>query len=556
MAARLIGHRVSDDRMPKGKRFRGEPAILNLCQEPVPIQGGQMKATIGAIEDEVRTLKLDDSLLFLNHILSVSRGLAHDSALEAEISTLKFRPPAFIIHFLAKQLLLHASNLGHRALDWRTFVRLIDLWLALDDPIVHDPNWKHADPTGFFERFLAQQIPSQRLNPIQRYGLALGLFRDVGVVRRPEAYDLKAKMESELGVSIEQFMALGHVCSALRKANVRGQGCIGTFTPEYLAEAYSQGIEVCRPEIWRSLLPRVSCTRDDFRGLCQDDAYRVADVSFAQFEFNPLVRFPITEILNGHFVAVDPQLIYERVTFGLFYDLFDKSTMGFTNRFGHAFDQFVGQLLGSVCPVQSLWSASDWEQRNQVAKRRNHSQIGDWIYTGSTRKVLLECKSLRPTLELTTYGSDDSVQQVTARIVSALEQLIGHGAAIRENRWRSEGLLPQPTVCVVVTYGRINTINGPFTRKQIRQRLADKGLIVPPFVVLSLEELDSVVRLVEVGHALDDVVLALAEHESFDVLQLYLDDLKERAVSSLAFKKARDFLDRVRPKASAINSQE
>src|SRR5580704_13668067 len=101
-----------------------------------------MTTTIAAIEDEVRTLKLDDSLLLLNHILSVSRGLTHDSALEAEIGTLKFRPPA---------------------LDWPTFVRLIDLWLAIDDPILHDPNWKHADPTGFFERFLAQQIPSQRL---------------------------------------------------------------------------------------------------------------------------------------------------------------------------------------------------------------------------------------------------------------------------------------------------------------------------------------------------------------------------------------------------------
>jgi DNA invertase Pin-like site-specific DNA recombinase len=109
--------------------------------------------------------------------------------------------------------------------------------------------------------------------------------------------------------------------------------------------------------------------------LCQDDAYIVADPSFVKFEFNLLFRFPIIEIMDGHFVAVDPQLVIERVTFGLFYDLFERRKMDFTKRFGYAFDRFIGQLLGSVCPAQSLWSASDWEQQNEGTKRKDHGRV-------------------------------------------------------------------------------------------------------------------------------------------------------------------------------------
>ena len=326
---------------------------------------------------------------------------------------------------------------------------------------------------------------------------------------------------------------------------------MGTFTPMYLAEAYGLGLTVCVPEVWSRFLPRVACNRDLFRQINGQDIYKVSESHFVQFEFNPLYRYPIIEVLPDHFVGVDPFLIAERITLGLFYDLFEKDRLAFTNRFGHAFDRFVGQLLKSACPPELLWSASDWEQRQSNTKQQDHGKIGDWVYSGRACRVLLECKSLRPSLELTTYGSDDSVQRVTDRIASALEQLIGHSKSIQEGRWATERLLPGKVVCVVVTYGRINTINGPFTRKRIRQRLSDKGLNVPSFVVLSLEELDSVVRLVELGKPLDEVILALAQQEdSFDVLRLFNEDLKLRAVSSLAYNKGKEFMDGIRAKVS------
>jgi hypothetical protein len=502
-----------------------------------------MATTQDRLLEEAGSLKLDDSLLFLNHLLAVARGEKADRWLADQIRTRKAGVPAFLVHFLAKQLLLHASNLCIYQLDWRRYERLLDLYFQLDDPISNDPNWKQADPSGLFERLLGQQIPSQRRNAIQKYGLALGIFRDTGPVQWPISYSLKDDIERLLGMPIEKFMAMGHLCYALRAASVRGQACGGSFTPMLLAEAYRQGVDFSIPEVWDRFLLRAACDRDTFRTVCRSDLYRVKDARYFQFEFNPLCRFPITMLGDGRYLAVDPNLIVERTTFGLFYDLFERDGPAFSDRFGYVFDEFIGTLLASVCPADSLWSAAAWE-REDGKKPKNRGKIGDRAYKGTSCTVLLECKSLRPSLELTTYGSDESVQAARKRIVSALEQMIEHGAAIRQGQWKGQGLSPGPVACVVVTYGRIQTINGPFMRKRIRQQLADKGLEVPPFVILSLEEFDVAIRLVELGHALDEVILTLAnEQESFDPLRKYADTLQSRAVSTLTYDKGKAFMD-------------
>jgi len=173
-------------------------------------------------------------------------------------------------------------------------------------------------------------------------------------------------------------------------------------------------------------------------------------------------------------------------------------------------------------------------------------KIGDWAYLGQARNILVECKSLRPSLELTMYGSDSAVQAVVGRISSALEQLVEHDGSIQLGKWQEYGLHPKPVACVVVTYGQIQTANGPFIRKRVRQTLSSKGLNAPPYVVLSLEELDVVIRLVELGHSFDEVIVALAKEEnSFDPLQKFRPELTTQALSSYCYKRAMDFMDHI-----------
>lgn len=229
----------------------------------------QTSSPIVRLLDELASLRLDDSLLFLNHLLAVARGQKNDPTLEGQIRTRKAGVPAILVHFLAKQLLLCASNLGPYPLNWPRYERLLDLYFQLEDPIAHDPTWPTADPTGLFERLLGQQIPAQHRNLIQKYGLGLALFRDAGSVEWPISYDLKANVEGDLGIPIEQFMAMGHLCYALPTASINGHPCVGTFTPMQLVEAFRQGIQFSVPEVWGRFLPRVACDRDAFRVVCR-----------------------------------------------------------------------------------------------------------------------------------------------------------------------------------------------------------------------------------------------------------------------------------------------
>jgi len=502
-----------------------------------------MGVALQDIQNELSTFKLDDSLLFLNHLLGVTRGYTADPVLKPLIDAAS--PPVLphIVHFLAKQLLLHASNFGVRNMNWGNFCHLSSMCINLDDPTQHDPNWKHADPSGFLERLFHQQIGPQQRNPVQKFGLALGLFRDAGPIDWPKPYNLRAELESELQVTLDQFMGMGFITFALRAAKHQGNECMGTFTPMTLARAYDCGYEFCVPEIWSPYLDRVSATRADFQEALATPHFQVESEFFEQFGFNPLRRSPIIKLDAKRYLAIDPELVIERVTLGLFYDLFDRNGTHFSERFGYAFEAFVGQLLSAVCPVDRLWSAAEWEKSDGRLNRQSQ-KFGDWAYIGDSCTVLLECKSMRPSLELTTLGSDHSVVALRERVSSAVQQLMGHSQGISDGKWEQFGLPKAPTVGVVVTYGKFFTINGPFARKKIRDALSDTGQDTIPFVVLSLDELDTALWLVEKGYPFDALIQSLVENEdSFNPLHKYHNRLRERAVSSFTYNKGKEFMD-------------
>lgn len=499
-----------------------------------------MSSALEQIREIASRLRLDDSLLFLNHALAVSRGWSDDAELRHRLETLSAPLPAFVVHFFAKQFLLHGSELGPRQLDWATFERLYRLYFEIDDPIVGDPNWPQGDPTGFFERLFAQQMPSQHRNFLQYYGLALGLFRDAGAPQSLGDYDLRQDLESALGVSIADCMRMGHLCFSARLASNQGHTFLGTFNHGYLAEASASGLRFAVPENWQPFLDRVSCSRDAFRVAAHQPAYVVGDERFTQYEFNPLLRFPLIELSGGRFLAPDPDLMLKRVTLGLFYDLFERDGVKFSERFGDVLDRFVGDLLKSVCPLESLWSGLAWEATHG---KNSRGKIGDWVYVGESANVLIECKSLRPSLALTQFGSESGVKDFVCRVAKALKQLTGHNDSIQKGGWLDAHISPQPPIGVLVTYGRLQTVNAPFVRRQIVKELGNAAVEFP-FVVLSLEEFDVAIRLVECGHPLDEVMLTLAmQKDRFDVLQHYRSELAERALSAATYRRAKGFLD-------------
>jgi hypothetical protein len=496
------------------------------------------------IEDYLSQFKLDDSLLFLNHLLGVSRGFSSDDALLGRIKKSSLPVLPHNAHFIAKLLLLNASNLGRTPMGWEQFLYAQRLCVDLDDPITEDPNWSSCDPSGFFERLLAQQVgPQNRMLP-QKYGLALRLFRDVGTVEHPQRFDLRQDLEAILRISVEQFIGLGHTTFALSGANYAGIRCMGTFKKELLTLGFAQGLSFCVPEVWGPFLRRVAVHRDEFRKVANQPEYVVEDENHSQFSFNPLRRFPICELGHDRFLAPDPELIIERVTSGLFYDLFEAHGTEFSKQFGYAFEKFVGSLISTVGNPKQFWSASDWEMR-QIRKPQNQ-KVTDWAFKGAKYTILLECKSLRPSLNLTTFGSEKSMDELRNRVKDAVLQLTIHAEGINAGKWKQEGLHAASHLGIVVTYGKFYAVNGPIAKRRIRDELVKDGITPIPFVILSIGELDSVIRLVELGHSFDEIVHSITSDElHFDPLTVFSEELKDNATSAKTMATGQAFLDRV-----------
>lgn len=136
---------------------------------------------------------------------------------------------------------------------------------------------------------------------------------------------------------------------------------------------------------------------------------------------------------------------------------------------------------------------------------------------------------------------------VVSRLYDAVKQLICHTVSIQEGKWSEYGLPPADCIGIVVTYGRIYTANTSLVRKNINDRLAAVGLPTFPWFVLSLDELDMLVSLVDRGHKFDQVVIRLvADLNDYDGLfKTYIPLLKENAISTFARAKAKALLDSI-----------
>lgn len=481
----------------------------------------------------LQSLKLDDSMVFLAHLLAVVRREIRDPSLEHWINKLQQRPPAFVIHFVLKWLLLEASNLGYRRLDWQQYKELQDLYFEIDDPTIQDNGWSEGDTTGFFERLFADQLPAQERFTSRDIGLTLAIFCEVGSHTNDENYNLKSELESELGVSVEHFIAIGYVVWVAYRAALSNGHVRVTLTSRDFEEIHSEGIRWCTPQVWESFFRRTILTRDQFRKICSRPEYRVKSADFSAFEFNPIRRYPIINLGHGCLVAVDPDMIIKRVTDGLYFDLFEKHGVAFSRQFGKVFERVIGCLLRSVVNEQFLWSDTEWKSKEAACVGREKLKKGDWAVTGSKYTVLFECKSVRPSLALRQYGSQEAIDDIRRRMVEGLVQLMTHARDVEKGLWTQEGLDPRPCVCVLISYGRFYTSNLPSFRRRIERDLLAEGVALLPYVILSVEEFDRAIRLSELGQALDEILYSVSQcPDSYDVLKQFDSCLEGQVVSS------------------------
>ncbi|MGE3108099.1 MAG: hypothetical protein AB7G11_14205 [Phycisphaerales bacterium] len=498
-----------------------------------------MKRQYQRLGELLRPIDIESSLLFCNHVLAAWRGEESDPVIRNLVGQFRLPPAPFLVHLAARQCLLQSLGPSNRKMGTEDFKRLFGLlWEILDhDPAMEDPGWAQSDPTGWAIRYLGLQ---QRVIDIllQTYGLAVALFTDDMPRGADEAVDIPARVQDLLRMCPAVFMRAGFVAGALRMANSGRVKLAGTITTDLVANRSSEvGAGVA--DNWSRFIELASCTPSDFKRRSRESTMPTADSRYDLYRFNLLRRFPMIDIGGARFVTADPQLVIARTTLGMYYDALEADGENFTRPFGYRFADLVGDIARSACGKERVWSEPSVSQQGRElreSKKADHAILGD------VATVLIECKALRPSMKLLMMGDPADTDTLVARVAAAVRQLTDHAEAIRAGKWAGLGLSARDCYGIVVTYGCIPTGNGLLFRGKVRDLLAKDGCAHLPYLILSISEFDSFLRLAELGNGPDAVMAALTANDNGGFPGSFQSALSTDAISSATRRRGEAFL--------------
>lgn len=489
------------------------------------------------IKRNLEDFKIDDTLVFLNYLLHASK----DPKINPEIYRFeKIHPGAitdFKIEFFSKWVIIcsnFTSNniISPKVFDWPAYLRLSELYNQISDPFVTNEKNKRESPINLFIRMLFQQLPGQQRIMLQSYGSASLLYESAG--NRAD-YNIPNEFEKITGLNIRQFMQLGMVLSSAKQGPYK---TTGTLNQAWLDKGLEVGIEVLKKEKILNFLNVASCNYDVFRSTAKETPFRIEDNKFALYEFNPLIKFPFIKIHPERWIAPNPYLVVDRVTTGIYYDLLDEHGKSFTDSFGLIFEEYIGMLIQSVYPKERVL-----KEKEYIIKRNRKKGPADWTILDNSCSILIECKSLAPNLQFKSIASKSDIENYTERISCAVAQVYKHISEIQNGNADLSQYKAKEYKIVILTLGRIQAVNTIFFKPLIIEDLEKNGVSNPSFLVLSLQEFENLLSLVEKGNSLTKIIGSVEDEGTNKGLAPYMEMLKQNAVPKIVTQRGKEILD-------------
>ncbi|MCB0164251.1 MAG: hypothetical protein KDI79_08505 [Anaerolineae bacterium] len=495
------------------------------------------------LRTRLQSFKLDEGLIFLNYVHQAT----HKQGIDEFIYNFAQENPGtitdFKIEFLSKWLIIESaftssSILAPATLNWDNFLQIIQLFDQIDDPITRDPDFQNRNPVEVFIRLAYQQLPGQQRIPLQHFGSAYLIFQEAAArVAGSIGYDLPARFQQISQLSIQEFMQLGFLFFSAGAGQQMRQGLVDQA---WLNTARGQGVGLLTEENVEHFLALASSNHETFRQIAAQPLHQVADPNYILYEFNPLKKSPLIQIREDRWVAPNPDLIVDRVTWGIYYDLLDADGTGFTERFGrHIFEEYIGDLLKSVYPDTNI-------HRERVYGHPERRGPADWVIVEDNVAIFVECKSLIPNLGFVSIADQTAIEQYANRVANAVQQTVGHIAEIQAGEPALQDFADHDSRIIILTFGQIQTVNTVFFQPEIESILSAQGIGTPQYVVFSLQEFEHLLSLVERGVTLVDILDRFRNEPLGEALEPYGDMLADNALPSLVARKGRELIDTFR----------
>ena len=243
----------------------------------------------------------------------------------------------------------------------------------------------------------------------------------------------------------------------------------------------------------------------------------------AAWDFLPFARRPLVQVSPGNYLPVHPYLVMEWGTSGVYHRLAaaarqvggDKSFEWFTQFFGEIVERYVRDLLSSSLDASPSLPPRVIPPQQYKGESGSCEETSDAIVDSAPDLILVEVVSGRLSqLVLTHADSDSASRDLDRLVVQKAKQLFRVANDLEQGRARVGPLAGVPSgrpYFVVVSTEGLAEI--PFVREKLQASLADAAEAADrsEFVTLmSLEELELTVELVEAGASLLDVLVGSA----------------------------------------------
>lgn len=356
------------------------------------------------------------------------------------------------IDILVKEIVLNARrHATHSLKNWKDLATAINHVRRLENEAYVFGNGSETDLLFDPHRLVHRQFPWQTklsVNPMMR---ALKVFGDA---------DVEAIIVRELGMTMRQFI---HIGSAVGGHFRKNWGMLTTY--DYTVLGISQ-------EASAAFFDRITCTMEQLKA--QTAELQTYDRDWP-YTWNPLEATPLVRFDPAHpdrVLCPIPRYLARRTSAGIFYDVIRLG--GFDNRFGAAFQRYVGEVTRVTCPAPRFTLLA--EEPYHVGGNKMHGV--DWILSDETGHLFIESKAKRLTLAARTQSNPAALNKDLAVMATAVVQHYRniHNALSCKTRWVPDGLPIYPMVLTFEDWFILSPRVHEMLDEHVRRLLADTNL--------------------------------------------------------------------------------
>jgi hypothetical protein len=481
------------------------------------------------IRQKINKFRLGDVLYSL---YGIKDRLPPFIAAGVALFAVRFSPPS-----LVKQNL--------RLVNIQQIIKLVSDYLLADSITfyqeIHD-NFIKSNPVFLILRVVYSQFPfnvsrfSQFSRPmLLYYEIPNSLSGQKGI----PSFDLQKEFENLNGVSIPEFISVGFVVSAFASNNF-------TFSLNLFENVRLQGINLPDNKVISQVIDQLSGDQIKLNNLYK--RRKISDRRFRMYDFNPLREHPLILPCRGRgFVKSDqdficapvPTLIEERISIGIYYQLFNNYKQKFADYFGYILEEYLKIVLNN-----SITSEVFADIRNLSID--NNIKSPDYAIIEGSIALIFECKATKFNLPAQTIASEEAVNDSLKQVKKGLIQLDTFIKACK-SKLPSLHQFHHCTIFqpILVSLEPLYLINSVDFRNHVNELLRNESIVNLDWKIFSIGELEVLQPHLVQGINLSQVIQDLENKTFNDVLKQLCSKTNKSYKDSFLYPKQEELYQRL-----------